>query len=127
MNSLNTIIADVIHYVHILLVLYVLTGWILTPVRKIHYYILFVLLILLDWNDLDGQCVLTKLEHYFREKTKMHDDKMSQEPEFFRPLMIKMFNIKLTSEQSMRINYFTFISGILLAFLRLLHHRRRCC
>jgi len=136
---MNIIIADIIHYLHIVLVVYVLVGWLITPVKKIHYYIIFVIFILLDWNDLDGQCFLTKIEHYFRERarkqsetesitTNGHDGKITihtetGEPEFFRPLINRLFNIELTSKDATRINYFTFISAILLAFLRMLHHR----
>ena len=131
---MNIIIADTIHYLHIVLVVYVLTGWIITPIRKIHYYILFVLFVLLDWNDLDGECFLTRLEHYFREKArngssssgndneKLTISTETGEPEFFRPLMNRIFNSNLTSQEASRLNYFTFISAILLAFLRMLHH-----
>lgn len=133
---MNIIIADTIHYLHIVLVFYVLTGWIITPIRKIHYYILFVIFVLLDWNDLDGECLLTRLEHYFREKARNEsssngngndDEKLTistetGDPEFFRPLMNRMFNTNLTSQEASRLNYFTFISAILLAFLRMLHH-----
>jgi hypothetical protein len=129
---MNIIIADTIHYLHIVLVFYVLTGWVITPVRKIHYYILFVIFVLLDWNDLDGECFLTRLEHYFRGKARdvppKSDNKKitinteTGEPEFFRPLMNKLFNSNLSSQEASRLNYFTFVSGILLAFLRLLHH-----
>jgi hypothetical protein len=134
LSNMDNIIADTIHYLHIVLVFYVLTGWAITPIRKIHYYIFFVLFVLLDWNDLDGECFLTRLEHYFREKAR---DKPSSyghgnqkitistetgEPEFFRPLMNRIFNSNLTSQEASRLNYFTFVSAILLAFLRLLHH-----
>lgn len=129
---MNIIIADTIHYLHIVLVFYVLTGWVITPVKKIHYYILFVIFVLLDWNDLDGECFLTRLEHYFREKAhdiapnsgnqKITINTETGEPEFFRPLMNKLFNSNLSSQEASRLNYFTFISAILLAFLRLLHH-----
>ena len=131
---MNIIIADTIHYLHIVLVVYVLTGWIITPIRKIHYYILFVLFVLLDWNDLDGECFLTRLEHYFREKArngssssgndneKLTISTETGEPEFFRPLMNRLFNSNLNSQEASRLNYFTFISAILLAFLRMLHH-----
>ena len=133
---MNIIIADAIHYLHILLVFYVLTGWVITPVRKIHYYIFFVLFVLLDWNDIDGECFLTRLEHHFREKARNGssssgngngNDKLTistetGDPEFFRPLMNRIFNSNLNSQEATRLNYFTFISGILLAFLRMLHH-----
>jgi hypothetical protein len=132
---MNIIIADTIHYLHIVLVFYVLTGWVITPVQKIHYYILFVIFVLLDWNDIDGECFLTRIEHYFRKKARDMTSKSDNgdnekitintetgEPEFFRPLINKLFNSNLSSQEASRLNYFTFVSGILLGFLRLLHH-----
>jgi hypothetical protein len=131
---INTILADIIHYLHILLVLYVISGWIITPAKWIHFYILFVIFILLDWNDYDGECFLTKLEHYFRDKSRGgwspivdNNDKISintenGQPEFFRPLINKTFNIEMSSQDATKLNYFVFIFGILLAFLRLLYH-----
>lgn len=133
---INTILADIIHYLHILLVLYVISGWIITPAKWIHFYILFVIFILLDWNDYDGECLLTKLEHYFRDKSRRdlpmidnnnNNDKISintenGQPEFFRPLINKTFNIEMSSQDASKLNYFVFIFGILLAFLRLLYH-----
>jgi hypothetical protein len=129
---MNIILADSIHYLHILLLLYVISGWIITPVKWIHFYILFVIFILLDWNDYDGQCFLTKLEHYFRNKSRdslpaTENDKISintenGQPEFFRPFINKTFNIQMSSQDASRLNYFVFVFGILLAFLRLLHH-----
>jgi len=132
---MNIIIADIINYLHIVLVVYVLIGWLVTPVKKLHYYIIFVIFVLLDWNDLDGQCFLTKIEHYFRERARKQMTTMSTkdnekltmntetgEPEFFRPLMKRMFNLELTSQDASRINYFTFISAMLLGLLRMMHH-----
>ena len=133
--NINILIADIIHYLHIVLVGYVLIGWLITPVRRIHYYIKFVIFVLLDWNDLDGECFLTKIEYYFRERSRERMPTMSTkdnekltintetgEPEFFRPLMKRMFDLELTSQDASRINYFTFISAMLFGLLRMLHH-----
>jgi hypothetical protein len=123
-SSSSNLSADAAHYLHILLVLYVLVGWVITPIKKLHYYILLVLFILLDWNDYDGECSLTKLEHHLRYS---QEERASQpQPEFFRPLVNKLFNISLTSEDANRLNYFIFVLGALLAFLRHLYHVKKC-
>jgi hypothetical protein len=135
---MNIIVADSIHYLHIILVFYVVSGWLITPIEKIHYYILLVIFILLDWNDFDGECILTKLEHYMRDNDNNNPSKALRvgvsedsnltintetgQPEFFRPLFNKLFNLNMTSEEASRLNYFVFVSGILLAFVRMLHH-----
>lgn len=137
---MNIIVADSIHYLHIILVFYVVSGWLITPIEKIHYYILLVIFILLDWNDFDGECMLTKLEHYARDNngdrrqelridnqygggdSKLTINTETGQPEFFRPLLNRLFRINMTSEEASRLNYFVFVSGILLAFVRMLHH-----
>ena len=117
-----TQIADLIHYLHIVLVLYIVTGWFITPIKYIHLYLLLIIFVILDWNDFDGQCILTRLEHYYRYKNTNSDIEKNQRPEFFRPLIKKWFNIDLTREESRRVNYFVFMFSFLLGFLRLLKH-----
>lgn len=123
-SSNSNLSADAAHYLHVLLVLYVVIGWLVTPMKYLHYYILLVLFILLDWNDHDGECSLTKLEHHLRYSQEERTSR--PQPEFFRPLVNKLFNLSLTSEQANRLNYFTFILGILFAFLRHLYHCKKC-
>jgi hypothetical protein len=123
-SSSSNLLADAVHYLHILLVLYVVIGWVITPIKYIHYYILLVLVILLDWNDYHGECSLTKLEHYLRYS---QEERASQpRAEFFRPLVNKLFGTSLTSEAANRLNYFIFILGMLLAFLRHLYRVKKC-
>lgn len=126
-NNINAIIADSIHYLHILLVLYILFGWIITPIKKIHYYILFGMFVILDWNDLDGECTLTRLENHFREKIKNTNTNLTTntetgQPEFFRPLINKVFNTQLTTYEANRINYFAFTFVMTLAFFRMIRY-----
>ena len=117
-----TQIADLIHYLHILLVLYIIIGWFITPIKYIHLYLLLIIFVILDWNDFDGQCILTRLEHYYRHTNTKTDIKKNERPEFFRPFIKKWFNINLNLEESRRINYFVFMFVFLLGFLRLLKH-----
>jgi hypothetical protein len=60
---INECIADLIHNIHILLIIYIFIGHYITPINYIKYYLLLIIFIFLDWNDYDGQCILTKLEH----------------------------------------------------------------
>ena len=121
-----TQVADLIHYLHIVLVLYIVTGWFITPIKYIYLYLLLIIFVILDWNDFDGQCILTRLEHYYRYKNTKPDTEPDKEknerPEFFRPLINKLFNINLNREESRRVNYFVFMFSFLLGFLRLLKH-----
>lgn len=123
-----THIADLIHYLHIVLVLYIVTGWFITPIKYIHLYLLLIIFVILDWNDFDGQCILTRLEHYYRYKNTNSetepDKEKNERPEFFRPLINKLFNLNLNREESRRVNYFVFVFSFLLGFLRLLKHHK---
>jgi hypothetical protein len=117
--NINIIIADLIHIIHIILVLYIMSGFIITPNKYLKYYLYLIIFIFLDWNDSDGQCILTKIEHFFRtgqltQKTAQCEDA----PEFFRPEIYKMFNIKLNRIEADKINNFIFILCFLFGFIR---------
>jgi len=120
---INEIAANSIKYIHYLLILYVLTGYLYTPIAYIKYYLLFIILIFLDWNDFDGQCTLTGIEHYYRYG--VWDDRAAEKeeaPEFFRPAINNLFQINLNRDEASRLNYFLFMCCFLIGFLRLLIH-----
>jgi hypothetical protein len=112
------IAADITKLIHGLLVLFVLLGQLILPRAYLKYYIVLVLLILLDWNDYDGMCVLTKLEHYFRTGEWSNKSPVEGGPEFFRPLINRLFNLNLNRTEADRINNFLFITCLLIAVLR---------
>ena len=120
---INEFVANSIRYIHYVLILYVLTGYLLTPIAYIKYYLLFIILIFLDWNDWDGQCTLTGLEHYFRYgKWNTKPAEKEEAPEFFRPTINKIFNINLSRDEASRLNYFLFMTSFLIGFIRLTIH-----
>lgn len=115
------LLADIVKYIHYICILYVLTGYLYTPANYIKYYLLFIIVIFLDWNDFDGQCTLTSIEHYFRYGT--WDNRQAEEenaPEFFRPTLNKIFGINLNRAQASRVNYFLFMTSFLFGFIKLL-------
>ncbi len=118
----NNNIGNLIKYIHIILILYILVGHQLTPIRYLKYYLILVIFIFLDWNDFDGQCILTKLESYFKFNTWNQIPAIQEEgPEFFRPLINKLFNLNLNREEATRLNNFIFMFCFLLGFYRLLN------
>ena len=118
--NINIIIADLIHIIHIILVLYIIFGFIITSNKYLKYYLYLIIFIFLDWNDLDGQCILTKIEYFFRtgnltQKTAQCENA----PEFFRPEIYKIFpDIKLNRMEADKINNFIFILCFLFGFIR---------
>ena len=119
----SLLLANVINKLHFVLVLTVLLGC-FAPIRYLPYYILFILVILIDWNDFDGMCILTKLEHWARYDNWEARSPQEGGPEFVRPLLNKTFNLNLTTIQADRINTLVFVIGLLIAFLRLAIHYR---
>ena len=119
---MNIIIADALYYMHIGILIYIIIGWYVTPIQYIHLYLIFIIFIILDWNDFDGICSLTIYEHYFRTKNNVKEKKEKSSPEFFRPLLSKISNISITLEQTKKITYIGLMIAMLLGLLRLLYH-----
>jgi len=85
---INQEIADIIKYIHIIIIGYVFVGHYITPIQYIKYYLLLIIFIFLDWNDYDGQCILTRLENYFRTGIWIQKPPTEEgAPEFFRPMI----------------------------------------
>lgn len=122
---MNTIIADLLHYLHIALMIYIAIGWYITPIQYIHLYLIFIIFVILDWNDFDGICSITIYEDYFRSKNsvkKQTEQKEESSPEFFRPLLNKLLNVNVTREDSKKITYIALMVVMLLGLLRLLYY-----
>ena len=114
---MNNIIADLLHYVHIGLLIYIAIGWYITPIQYIHLYLIFIIFVILDWNDFDGTCIITIYEDYFRSKNsikKQTKQKEESSPEFFRPLLNKLLNVNVTREDSKKITYIALMVVMLL-------------
>jgi hypothetical protein len=111
-------LAEFTKWIHICMILFVLLGHVLLPVAYLKYYIILVILILLDWNDADGMCTLTKVEHYFRTGNWVSQSPLEGGPEFFRPLVNRVFHMNLNRTQADRLNNFIFIACLLIAVLR---------
>ncbi len=119
---MNIIIADILHYVHIGLLIYIVIGWYVTPIQYIHLYLIFIIFIILDWNDSDGKCSITIYEDYFRSKNNVKEKKEESSPEFFRPILNKILNKNFTRKDSTKITYIGLMIAMLLGLLRLLYH-----
>ena len=118
---INEFVANIIQYIHYILVVYILTGYLYTPGSYIKYYLFLIIIIFLDWNDFDGQCTITGLEHYFRYgKWDGRPAEQENAPEFFRPTINKIFGINLNREEASRLNYFLFMTSFLFGFIKLL-------
>ncbi len=119
----NLFLADIIKYIHVLLIFYIFTGHQITPIKYLKYYLFIIIFIFLDWNDFDGQCFLTRIEQGLRtDDWNQKPANQPDAPEFFRPLMNNLFNLNLTRNESERLNNFLFILSFLFGFNRLLNN-----
>ncbi len=103
----HPLIADLIRLIHYSLFIIVAIGPFL-PNKYIPYYLLFIWIIFLDWNDFDGVCTLTRLEHYFRSGYWSDKSPIEGGPEFFRP-MLQSLGFSLTRLEADRLNNFIFL------------------
>ena len=120
-NIINIILANILYVFHFGLVIFVLVGHSLLPIKYLKYYLILVLIIFMGWNDLSGHCFLTSLEYYLR--TGEWNQKTTDEggPEFVRPILNKTFNLNLSKAQVDRLNNFVFLMCWLVALIRVYH------
>jgi len=120
-HVINIILANILYIFHFTLVIIVLIGHSLLPIKYLKYYLILILIIFLGWNDLSGQCILTRLEHYLRtgEWSQISSDEGG--PECVRPFVNKTFNLNLSRTQGGRLTNFVFLVCWLIAFSRVYH------
>ena len=115
---INPLLADIVKLLHIIMFIYVLLGCFLLPKKYLFYYLIFIILIFLDWNDMDGMCILTRLENYFRSGNWSSKSPIEGGPEFFRPLFNSMTGLNLGRIEADRLNNTIFIVCWLIGFWR---------
>ena len=111
------ILADTFRAIHYIMFIFIFIGPFLLPYKYLSYYLLFVLLVFFDWNDLDGMCILTKLEYYFRYGIWESGSPTEGGPEFFRPI-INNFGFNLSRSEADRLNNFIFLTFFTFALIR---------
>lgn len=109
--------ATLIHIIHVSLI-FIILGGVFLPCHYLPFHIALIILIFLDWNDLDGMCILTRLEHYFKTGDWKSKTAIEGGPEFFRPYVNIVFNLNLTREQASRLNNFLFMMALAISFAR---------
>lgn len=121
---INLFLANIIKYIHYLLIFYILVGHQITPIKYLKYYLYIILFIFLGWNILEKQqCWLTILEHKLKTTNSNNNSLVeSEKPEFFRPLVKNLFNINITSEEADRLNYVFCLVCFIFGFNRLLNN-----
>lgn len=116
-------LADLVRLIHYSLFPIVVMGPFL-PRRWIPYYLIFVWLIFLDWNDFDGMCTLTKVEHYLRTGKWTSKSPLEGGPEFFRPILLSI-GLNVNRVEAERLNNFIFLLFWGITFMRYVWTEKR--
>jgi hypothetical protein len=121
----SILLANILSFLHLLLVLFVVFGIFIVPTKHLPLYIIFLALILLNWTLLDGLCILTKLEHYFRYGEWYNLNKKEEEsPEFVRPLLESILKIKISKNASDIFNRIVLLFVLIISALKIWYNLR---
>lgn len=115
-EMISLILADIIRLIHYSLLIVVVSGPFL-PRRLVPFYLLFIWLIFLDWNDFDGVCILTRLENYFRTGIWAAKSPIEGGPEFFRPILGQL-GLTISRPAAERLNNFMFLAFWGITFIK---------
>ena len=110
---------NLLYLLHLSLIIFILFGWAILPNYTLKYQMLIVPIIFLDWNDYDGQCILTRLQHYIKTGEWKQKPFIEGGPEFFRPILEYVTCRKYNRKDASKINYVLFIFGWLMTYYKL--------
>ena len=121
---LRQVAAGTIHIIHYVVVISILFAFLIPAGEWLKYHIILICVLMLDWNDMDNQCVLTALEAKLRGTWKPGGAvEGNDRPAFWRPFLRKM-GIHVTRARADRLNYFLFVLSLLVCFLRYCAYKR---
>ena len=116
---MKDVLIGIIELSHLLLVIVLLVGGYLVPSKYIAFYLLFFPLIVIDWNDGDGVCWITKLRNIIKYESMntVVDDEIENS---FVNSMIRKLGIIIEPDRVTSILYVFFCLGWLYGFFRLI-------
>jgi len=109
----------IVESIHLLAVFYLLLGGYFIPKNYLPVYLLSIPYIVIDWNDKDGLCWLTKLNNMIKYKTLNPEVEEDIENSFIRGLLQKI-GIIMDGKRLTFILYVLFIISWLYAYTRLM-------
>ena len=118
---ISHVLADILYYFHLVVLFIILSPYFLPAGDWLKFVIIFISLILMDWQDGDEQCSVTAVEAKLRGTWRPGYRDSEDAPEFTRPILNKLvapFGLYVTKPQGIVINYLLVIGAGLVAFLR---------
>ena len=115
---MEKIIIGIIELFHLLLALFLIIGGYIIPKKYIPIYLLCAPYLVIDWNDTDGSCWLTKLRNMVKYKSL--DPKIENEMEDnFLNSYIRKIGIIIKNKTFTFILYILIFTSWLYAYIRL--------
>lgn len=121
------IAAQLVHTVHWIFLLFVLTGWLLPWPAALIAHLIIVPGLIVHWRTNENRCILTELEERFKgepsplkKSSEVAHQEAAEEGQFLKAAWAKVYGKKPTDELMSRITYGTMIIVWLLSLLRLL-------
>ena len=119
MSTIRNILADILHYLHIIIIVLVCMPYFLSPGEWLKYVIIILIFIIIGWHDGIAECDLTALEQRLRGTWTLNTS--GQPAPFFQPLLNKVlapFNKHISNENAEHFNYLLFLITLLVSFIR---------
>ena len=108
----------IIDFIHILISLSLFIGGYVIPIKYIPVYLLLAPFIIIDWNDTDGLCHLTKLSNMIKYNSLT--PKTTENEDNFINNLLRKVNIIIDNSQLSKILYILIICSWLGGYLRII-------
>ena len=117
---MKNIIIYILEFVHLLLAIFLMTGGYIIPNKYIPLYLLCTPYLVIDWNDTDGSCWITKLRNMIKYKSIYPKVENEIENNFLNSLVRKL-GITIKSKTFTFILYILIIASWFYAYIRLIN------
>ena len=114
---MKDLLTTFIDFLHIVIALFLATGGYLLPTKYLPIFILCLPYLVIDWNDKDGLCWITKLNNMIKYET-LHP-KTSENEEYFLNGLLQSQGIIISNKAFDFILYVIFITSWTYAYYRI--------
>ena len=117
---MKNIIIYILEFFHLLLAIFLMTGGYIIPNKYIPLYLLCTPYLVIDWNDTDGSCWITKLRNMIKYKSIYPKVENELENNFLNSLVRKL-GITIKSKTFTFILYILIFASWFYAYIRLIN------
>lgn len=123
---LRLFLADILNYLHKVLILVIVSPFLLPPGEWLKYVIILIPCIILTWHDGNSECDLTALEQRLRHAWISDKDKKNVAPFFQKTLntCLHPLDRHISQENAYNFNYILFLVSIIVAFVQYCFYKK---